>query len=162
MLIRTLSWDECADVLSTNQTARLACSKLSEPYVVPITYAFSGNCLYSFSVLGQKIEWMRGNPLVCVEVYEPAHDQEWKTVVANGKYDEFSDEPYYYEENDFSWKLLRKRANWWEPGSLKPENTMETQPPKYIFYRVRVESMTGRHAVDEDPSDHDGRVRADD
>ncbi len=77
-------------------------------------------------------------------------------------FEEFTDEPYFDGDNDLAWKLLIKRANWWEPGSLKPENTMEIQPPKYIFYRVRVASMTGRHAVDEDPSDHDGRVRADD
>ena len=59
----------------------------NQPYVVPVylTYdVLSGGepCLYGFTTPGQKIEWMRANPLVCVEVDEvTAHDQ-WVSVIA--------------------------------------------------------------------------------
>jgi hypothetical protein len=36
--------------------------------------------LYSFATIGRKVEWMRANPLVCVEVDEIVSRQKWQTV----------------------------------------------------------------------------------
>jgi nitroimidazol reductase NimA-like FMN-containing flavoprotein (pyridoxamine 5'-phosphate oxidase superfamily) len=44
---------------------------------------------YCFSTLGRKIEWMRENPLVCVEVDEIVAHDNWLSVVALGHYLEF-------------------------------------------------------------------------
>ena len=54
--------------------ARLACSHAEQPYVVPISFAYDGesNCLFSFSAIGKKVQWMRENPKVCVEVEDVA------------------------------------------------------------------------------------------
>ena len=41
-----------------------------QPYIVPMTFAYDADCLYSFSTFGQAICWMRANPKVCVEVDE--------------------------------------------------------------------------------------------
>ena len=37
---------------------------------MPIYFAYHDGYLYSFSTVGRKIEWMRGNPLVCLETDE--------------------------------------------------------------------------------------------
>jgi nitroimidazol reductase NimA-like FMN-containing flavoprotein (pyridoxamine 5'-phosphate oxidase superfamily) len=34
---------------------------------MPIYFVYHQHCLYSFSTAGQKIEWMRVNPLVWVQ-----------------------------------------------------------------------------------------------
>ena len=78
MIVQTLSTPECTALLAKNRLARLACARNGQPYVVPIYYAYADRCLYAFSMPGKKIDWMRENPLVSVQVDE--HGQ-----VANGK-----------------------------------------------------------------------------
>ena len=54
---------------------------------MPIYFAYHDGYLYSFSTVGRKIEWMRGNPLVCLETDEVVSSQPWwepgyvKTIV---------------------------------------------------------------------------------
>ena len=68
MIIRELTGQASVDLLSRSRLGRLACTKGSQPYVVPLFFAYHDNYLYCSSTLGQKIEWMRENPLVAVEV----------------------------------------------------------------------------------------------
>jgi nitroimidazol reductase NimA-like FMN-containing flavoprotein (pyridoxamine 5'-phosphate oxidase superfamily) len=67
MLIYELTRQESLEVLARTHLGRLACARGVQPYIVPIHFAYQNNWLYSFSVHGQKIDWMRANPLVCVE-----------------------------------------------------------------------------------------------
>jgi len=48
-------------------------------------------CPYAFTTCGQKIEWMRANPLICVEVDEVAADDQWRSLVAIWRYEELPD-----------------------------------------------------------------------
>ena len=52
--------------------------------VVPVYLAYdeASGCLYGFTTPGQKVEWMRANPLVCVEVDEIAAYDQWVSVIA--------------------------------------------------------------------------------
>ena len=75
MVIREMSREECLQVLADARLARLACAFENQPYVVPVYLAYhqparGEPCLYGFTTQGQKVEWMRANPLVCVEVDE--------------------------------------------------------------------------------------------
>ena len=67
--------------------------KNNQPYVVPIYFAYEPDRLYGFSTVGQKVEWMRDNPLVCVEADEVRAHNEWASVVVLGRYEELSDRP---------------------------------------------------------------------
>jgi len=70
MLVHPLTSEQCHDVLSRAHLARLACSRADQPYVVPVSFAYDSDsqCLFSFSAVGKKIEWMRENPKVCLEI----------------------------------------------------------------------------------------------
>lgn len=72
MVIREMSRDECFRILAGAGLARLACSQENQPYVVPVSLAYdeASGCLYGFTTPGQKLAWMRVNPLICVEVDE--------------------------------------------------------------------------------------------
>ena len=87
MLIHELSREECAEVLSRTDLGRLGCTRFDQPYIVPIHFSFDPdrNCVYAFSTIGQKIEWMRQNPKVCLEVEEIAEKDHWTTVLAIGR-----------------------------------------------------------------------------
>ena len=120
MILDELSRADCEAVLSANHTASLACVRDGRPYVVPISYAFSVGFIYSFSLEGQKIAWMRGNPSVSLLLVDHGSGGTWKSVVVTGSFEAFTKAPYFDNENDFAWKALSNRAEWWNPGSLKP------------------------------------------
>src|SRR5450755_4358697 len=90
MVIREMCREECLRVLAGARLARLGCARENQPYVVPVYLAYdeASGCLYGFTTPGQKIEWMRGNPLVCVEVDEVAAYDQWVSVIVNGRYEE--------------------------------------------------------------------------
>ena len=96
MVIQEMSRDECLAVLAGARLARLACAKEGQPYIVPVYIAYDRPRLgeprlYGFTTLGQKVEWMRANPLVCVEVDDVTAFDRWVSVVVTGRYEELSD-----------------------------------------------------------------------
>ena len=50
---------ECQVSLESNRLASLACAKGGIPYVVPIYYAYEDQLIYSFSMLGKKVDGSR-------------------------------------------------------------------------------------------------------
>src|SRR5512143_2152579 len=90
MIVHEMTEDECRSALARVSFGRLACAHDGQPYVVPIYFSYDGTHLYGlsapgqiygFSTLGQKIEWMRANPLVCVEIDDHTSHNEWMSVV---------------------------------------------------------------------------------
>ena len=134
---------ECTQVLDANRLAHLACSNDGRPYIVPIYYAHADNALYAFSMPGKKIDWMRANPLVSVLVEEHKRGREWKSVIADGRYEELPDR---IGQRDHAWSLLSKHVDWWEPGALKPVVPPMSDHSSHIFFRVLIEQLTGREA----------------
>ncbi|MFD2055416.1 pyridoxamine 5'-phosphate oxidase family protein [Mesorhizobium calcicola] len=148
MLIRTLSVLECTKLLTANRVGHLACAKDGQPYVVPIHYAHSDNHLYAFSMLGKKIEWMRANPLVCVQVDERGEGRTWRSVVVHGRYQELPDRIGHKVERDHAWSMLSKHADWWEPGALKPVEPSLADSTPHVFFRIHIEQLSGREAME--------------
>jgi len=146
MHIHTLSDAECVRLLSDNRLAHLACAKDGRPYVVPIYFAYADNHLYAFSLPGRKIDFMRTNPEVSLIVEEPGNGREWKSVVVEGQFEELPDRIGHKRERDYARSLLRKHANWWEPGALKPVATPLYNYSEPIFFRVLVKRLSGREA----------------
>lgn len=148
MQIRTLTTFECTQLLSANRVGRLACARDGQPYVVPIHYAYASDYLYGFSMPGKKIEWMRANPLVAVQVDEQGAGRGWQSVVVDGRYEELPDRIGHKRERDHAWSLLSKHSDWWEPGALKPVIPVVANSTPHIFFRILVTSVSGRDARD--------------
>jgi nitroimidazol reductase NimA-like FMN-containing flavoprotein (pyridoxamine 5'-phosphate oxidase superfamily) len=146
MLIQELTRQESLEVLARTHLGRLACARGMQPYVVPIHFAYQDYWLYGFSMPGQKIDWMRANPLVCVEADQMRREQ-WTTVVVFGRYEELCDTPEFRSTRSLAFNLLRQRAMWWEPGSEKIHGGTPAAVP--VFYRIKVEQITGRRAASE-------------
>jgi len=148
MVIREMSREECLRALAGAKSARLACAHENRPYVVPVSLAYDDvfGCFYGFTTPGQKIEWMRANPLVCVEVDEVTAQDQWVSVIAFGRYEELPEtpgndsdsfrapeRPRHVGEATPAWSLescrrhcddgreralhvLETHPMWWEPG----------------------------------------------
>jgi uncharacterized protein len=147
MFIHQLTDDECDDVLRRTNLGRLGCARDNQPYVVPIYFKFDAHkldarYLYSFANLGQKIYWMRKNPLVCVEVDDVKDQFHWTTVVVFGRFEELG-QPEQRDAADRAYELLRARQDWWQPAAGKTAVSERYVP---IVYRIRIDSVSGRRA----------------
>ena len=182
MVIRVMSSKECLRVLARAKVARLACAHKNQPYVVPVNLAYdeASDCLYGFTTAGQKIEWMRANPQVCVEVDEVAAYDQWVSVIAFGRYEELPEtirddgahlrpierplnvceaEPVRStrgrhrqcgDERERACAVLQTQPMWWEPASTAYEARADRDPAKPytpIFYRIRIDRVTGHEAA---------------
>jgi uncharacterized protein len=153
MFIQKMSQDECLKFLTQLRFGRLACAHENQPYVIPIYFVYRSAIggeqhLYGFTTLGQKVHWMRSNPLVCVEWDEVASYNCWKSIVAFGRYEELTETPEPEQELLHIQRLLQEEAVWWQPGSSVRE--AETQGETHffipIYYRIRMDRITGYRA----------------
>jgi len=150
VLIRELTRQECLDQLARARLGRLACARQTQPYIVPIYFAYDNDYLYSFSTVGQKIEWMQANPKVCVEVDEVVSPQEWMSVIVLGHYEGLPNIPEWRAAREYARKkLLQRNAIWWEPGYAKTILQDTERPLAPFFYRIHVAQISGRRATPE-------------
>ena len=142
VIVHELTRDECDGVLSRMHIGRLACARFNQPYVVPVSFVFDSidRSLVGFSLVGQKVQWMRDNPRVCVEVDEIVDDIHWTTVIVNGLFREIGSADG--AELARAQELLQARVSWWLPGTAKPAHGAERATP--LFYRDAIREMTGR------------------
>jgi|SRR5208337_596062 len=144
MFIYEMTEDECGAALERLDFGRLACARGAQPYIVPIYFSYDRQHLYGVTTLGQKIEWMRSNPLVCVEIDERTSPYQWMSVVAFGRYEELPDTSDYERARAYALEVLQKRPMWWQTACAATEGR-EQQPP--IFYRIHIEQVTGHRAA---------------
>jgi uncharacterized protein len=151
VLIEEMTCQGSLDLLARTHLGRLACAQGPQPYVVPFYFAYRDYSLYSFTTVGQKIEWMRANPLVCVEADEVVNSQEWVSVIVFGCYEELPDTPERQSDREFARKLLQQYVMWWETGLAKTILHGTERPLVPVFYRIRAVRITGHHATVEPP-----------
>ena len=146
MIIQKLSQDECLTFLKEMKFGRVGCVRDKQPYVVPIYFVSDDKHLYGFTRLGQKIRWMRENPLVCVEADQVIDHLHWTSVVVLGKYQELRDEVCSPGLREYALELLQHRAMWWEPAVITIRNSEPIETGQHIFYRIRIDQISGHHA----------------
>jgi len=148
MVIEEMTDRECRAMLAGTNVARLACALDNQPYIVPVHVDFYDAFLYSSATLGQKVEWMRQNPLVCLEIGELSAHQQWATVVVFGQYEELPDIPQYKYARSVAERLFQRHPVWWEPAAVP----LAGHPPRArILFRILISHMTGRRASPEAP-----------
>lgn len=147
MLIQKLTRRASTDFLARLRVGRLACAHGAQSYVVPFYFAYDNNCIYGFSSTGKKIDWMRSNPLVCVQADEVAGVGNWTSVVAYGRYEELPDTDEMQSARALAFSLLQQRVQWWEPGTVKPTVDAASSAVISVFYRIHLLEISGRRAT---------------
>ena len=147
MLIHEMTREASIDLLARVRLGRLACAREGQPYITPIYYAYDDNYLYSFSTLGQKIAWMRENPLVCLAADELVSPQDWATVMVFGTYEELSNTPEHEAQRGRAFELLQSRPVWWEPASAKTVLEEKLRPMEPMCFRISIDRISGRRAI---------------
>jgi nitroimidazol reductase NimA-like FMN-containing flavoprotein (pyridoxamine 5'-phosphate oxidase superfamily) len=125
------------EVLQSARVARLGCIVNGEPYVVPINYHFEGDCLYSHSLQGMKINGLRENPRACVQVDEIDSDLNWRSAMAFGKFEEIKAQD---ERTEILTKLLRDFPMLTPVESAIAE---DGSPMEIVVFRIKIDRITG-------------------
>ena len=94
--IRELPAEGIEALLRTAIVGRIACcghglSGDGRPYLVPLAYGYDGQAVYAHSGPGRKLELMRAEPRVTFEVDEAEAPDRWRSVIAEGTFEEIAD-----------------------------------------------------------------------
>ncbi len=134
---RELSLEEIDEFLHAQRIARLGCHGGGETYVVPLIYAYDGEAVVAVTTEGRKVDMLRANPRVCVEVDEYDRDRRgsWRSVIAQGAYEELSGEAV-----EAALALLRERF----ARASGREAERRSPGPGVVVLRIRLEHVSGR------------------
>ena len=138
-MLGSLTRTQIETLLKKGTVGRIGVTADGKTYVVPITYVYDGDAVYGHSVLGQKIQMMRRSPKVCFEVEEITDMANWRTVIAQGTYEELTGDVAVAAA-----KLIAAR--------LGPLTTSATAGPAgtaprgaaQVSYRIRLGERSGR------------------
>jgi hypothetical protein len=147
MLIEKMTRDASLEFFARKRVGRLACARDGQPYITLLYFALHGDCLYSFSTVGQKIEWMRVNPLVCVETDELESPQKWSSVIVFGRYSELPNNPEYEDARQLAYSLLQRRPMWWEPAFVKTTLRGKERELEPVYFRIHISDISGHRAI---------------
>jgi nitroimidazol reductase NimA-like FMN-containing flavoprotein (pyridoxamine 5'-phosphate oxidase superfamily) len=91
-MIRVLETQECKHLLSKNYIGNLSYIFGEGPFIVPITYFFDAenNVIIGYSAEGHKIDAMRKNSNVALNISEIGNINHWKSVLVHGNFEELS------------------------------------------------------------------------
>jgi nitroimidazol reductase NimA-like FMN-containing flavoprotein (pyridoxamine 5'-phosphate oxidase superfamily) len=128
---------EIAALLEEQLVGRIGCHAHGLTYVVPVIYAYDSGSVYVLSTEGQKVEMMRTNPEVCFEVDRYDGPGRWRSVVAQGRFEELDEEG-----------LARARALLVERMGRRPGAASGPSRPRsdraVVGFRIRLDGATGR------------------
>ncbi len=132
---------EIDELMRRQVVGRVGCHAGGTTYVVPVIYAWDGECVYVYSVEGQKIRMMRENPQVCFEVDEYQAGGGWRSVIIQGEYEELA--------GGQAARTLGLLAERFAERSSAGEGSGEGQRPRGegrvpIAFRIRAVEVTGR------------------
>lgn len=134
-VIRHLPDDQIEYLLHTAIVGRIACSHPDHPrpYLVPLAYGYDGDAIYAHTGPGTKLTWMRANPLVSIEVDEATAPDVWKSVVAEGT----------FQELEGAERARALRVIYPPPGQI-PDLGQQT-----VVFRILLTSKSGRYELPE-------------
>lgn len=143
MMIREMSEYDIRNMIQHTQLGRLAYVLDNRPYILPLSFRFSGGSLYCFTTEGHKIDALRKNDAVCILFDQIESRTNWRTVVLNGRYREIERE----DEKNSIVALMASEPTWWEPAYTKTvAKDGHERKLAPVFFRVDIESATGHQA----------------
>lgn len=152
-MLGELTTDQIEDVLRGAVIGRIGCHVDGRTYVVPITYAYDGDCIYGHSADGLKVQMMRANPDVCFEVEQVDDLANWRSVISWGTYEELHGDDAAAGMQTLISRLLPLMTSATSQPShgLAPNeetkasgHAADTAGHDAVLYRIRLHERTGR------------------
>ncbi len=146
IMFGNLSVAEIDAFIHRQGVGHLGCHADGKTYVVPVSYAYDGKYIYGHTEEGLKINIMRKNPNVCLEVDEIINMANWKSAICWGKFEELTDEE---SRNEGLKKLLERPLPFIASKTVILSPVWPFPPSDYsliggVVYRILVEEKSGR------------------
>jgi len=88
-MIKNLDEKSARKLLKEQRIGHLGCVlENGEPYVVPVNYLFKEDEIYIHCLPGQKLDALRANGKVCLQVEKIGKSCRWKSAIAFGEFQE--------------------------------------------------------------------------
>lgn len=88
-MIKNLNKNETQKLLKEQKFGHLGCVLESgEPYVIPVNYLFKDDGIYLHVLPGQKLDAMRTNGKICLQVDKIEDSCRWQSAIAFGEFRE--------------------------------------------------------------------------
>ena len=146
MHVKDMSRESSLSLLGHMRLGHIACTRGLQPYVTPFSFAYHEGYLYSFATVGQKIDWMRANPLVSVEVEHIVSVDEWQSVVIAGHFEELGETPESRDGRSVVHDLLAVNADWWRPDNVRTLNRADAPASAPVYFRIAIAEISGHES----------------
>ena len=147
-MIKKLETSECTELLNNNYIGHLAFIAHKEPHVIPITYYYdqANNTIIGYSAEGHKIEAMRKNDIVSLEVEEIKSVNNWRSVQVHGMFEELQgiDAKYLLHEFAQNVKKIITRKEGSHPEFISEFSSKLSEQGIPIVYRININEITGK------------------
>lgn len=145
-MLGQLNEQEMDNLLASQAVGRLACTDSTQPYLVPVTYAFDGNYIYGQTNEGMKLGLLRKNPNVCFEVDAMINMANWQSVIVRGTFEELKD-----SDAEKACTILKNRVFPMMTSATVDGEQHEVESElddsnrlKRVMYRISITQKTGR------------------
>jgi nitroimidazol reductase NimA-like FMN-containing flavoprotein (pyridoxamine 5'-phosphate oxidase superfamily) len=138
--IKDMPQGEMVALLLRGKLGHLGCSRDGHPYVVPMHYAYDGECLFFFTTEGTKTDYITANPEVCFQVEEITDASRWLSVMVFGRAERVTK----IEETERAMRLITERNPTLTPALNETKIGAWKRFNNVGIYRVRPHSLCGR------------------
>jgi nitroimidazol reductase NimA-like FMN-containing flavoprotein (pyridoxamine 5'-phosphate oxidase superfamily) len=135
-MILEMSPNEIEEFVLSQRVGRVGCHVGGETYVVPVIFGWDGNCIYVYTTEGKKVDMMRENQRVCFEVDEHLASGGWRSVIAQGVFEELEGDEALRALQIITERVSSNR----EAESSRPRGGGRTP----VAFRIRTNDVTGR------------------
>ena len=146
-MVGTLNDTQINALLDRVLYGHLGCQGDKKIYVVPISFVRDGDVIYGHTTDGLKIEFMRENPNVCIQVDDVKDMAEWESGIVWGQYEELSG----HQEIEAMVKLIDRYGPIFDTIQDADERGRDVAPPRingmpahHVLYQVKITEKTGR------------------
>lgn len=154
-MIEAMKEEECEALLGNNFIGRIAYIAFGVPYVVPMTYYYrkeAEKSLLLYSLEGHKIDAMRKNRQVCFQVDEIDSIARWRSVQAQGEFEEVAQTDAKELLHEFS-QGIKELINH-KPGREvhfihEFSSKLKAQKSSPVVCRINIREITGKKRVEE-------------
>ena len=135
-MILEMSPSEIDEFVLSQKIGRVGCHVDGETYVVPVIYGWDADFIYVYTTEGKKVDMMRANRRVCFEIDEYASHGAWRSVIAQGVFEELAGDDAVRALQIITERVTSNRST---SGSRSRDSGREP-----VAFRIRTTDVTGR------------------
>ncbi|MCX7551730.1 pyridoxamine 5'-phosphate oxidase family protein [Xanthomarina sp. F2636L] len=147
-MITDLETKECHFILENNYIGHLGYISENKPYVVPITYFFDKkeDHIICYSAEGHKIQAMRKNKQISLQVGEVHSVNQWKSVLVHGDFElHFGNEARaYLHVFSLGIKHIITETEFQKVNFIREFSSKIEKDEAAFIFLIKIDSLTGK------------------